>query len=80
MNDTITITSGLGFTPIYSASAIFLTGFTLLLVLQLVFAVRFWHFYGYAIGMVCGLLLEMLGYVAKLQLSRNQQNKNAYIM
>ncbi|CAI6089140.1 unnamed protein product, partial [Clonostachys chloroleuca] len=39
-----------------------------------------WRFYGYAIGMVGGLLLELVGYVAKVQLSYNQSNKNAYIM
>ncbi|EGX95823.1 RTA1 domain protein [Cordyceps militaris CM01] len=30
--------------------------------------------------MVCGLLLEMLGYIAKVQLAHSRTNKNAYIM
>ncbi len=70
----------LPFTPALAPNAVFLTIFVLLLAAQLVLAVRYWRFYGYAIGMVSGLLLESLGYVAKVQLAHNRKNKSAYIM
>lgn len=70
----------LNFTPMFSPSVIFASIFGLLLLTHLILAVRHWRYYGYAIGMLCGLLLEMLGYIAKVQLSRNRMNKNAYIM
>ncbi|RFU80136.1 hypothetical protein TARUN_2099 [Trichoderma arundinaceum] len=70
----------LSFTPLLAPNALFVTCFTILLLIQLVLTFRFWRFYGYAIGMLGGLLLELLGYVAKVQLSRSRTNKNAYIM
>ncbi|PTB79152.1 hypothetical protein M440DRAFT_1436501 [Trichoderma longibrachiatum ATCC 18648] len=70
----------LSFTPLLAPNALFITIFTILLLIHVLFAIRFWRFYGYAIGMLGGLLLELLGYVAKVQLSRNRANKNGYIM
>ncbi|UKZ54993.1 hypothetical protein TrVGV298_008809 [Trichoderma virens] len=70
----------LSFTPMLAPNAIFVTVFTILLIIQLVLTVRFWRYYGYAIGMLGGLLLELLGYVAKVQLSHSRTNKNGYIM
>lgn len=68
------------FVPILAPNAIFLTIFCILLLVHALLTFRYWRFYGYAIGMVGGLLLELVGYVAKVQLSYNQSNKNAYIM
>lgn len=70
----------LTFTPILAANAVFVAIFSVLLFCQALLTIKFWRHYGYAIGMLCGLLLEMLGCVAKVQLSHNRQNKNAYIM
>ncbi|KAK9236477.1 RTA1 like protein-domain-containing protein [Lipomyces kononenkoae] len=70
----------LPFTPLFGINAFFTSVFAVLLLVQLTFTVLFWSFYGYAIGMVCGLLLELLGYVAKVLLSHNREDKNGYIM
>lgn len=88
MNSTINSTSqippnGIGavsFTPLLAPNAIFVTSFILIFIIQIILTFRFWRFYGYAIGMLGGLLLELLGYVAKVQLSHNRANKNGYIM
>ncbi|KAH6887039.1 RTA1 like protein-domain-containing protein [Thelonectria olida] len=83
MNTSITPANGIGginFTPVLAANALFLTTYTILLLMHLLIAVRFWSTYGYSIGMTGGVLLELLGYVAKVQLSHNRSNKNAYIM
>ncbi|EHK48941.1 hypothetical protein TRIATDRAFT_17965, partial [Trichoderma atroviride IMI 206040] len=68
------------FTPLLAPNALFVTFFTILFTIQIILTARFWRFYGYAIGMLGGLLLELLGYVAKVQLSHNRANKNGYIM
>ncbi len=70
----------LPFTPLLAPSAVFASIFAIFFFLHLILAVVFRKYYGYAIGMVCGLLLEMLGYIAKVQLSHSRTNKNAYIM
>lgn len=88
MNSTANNTSqtppnGIGavsFTPLLAPNALFVTLFTILFIIQIILTTRFWRFYGYAIGMLGGLLLELLGYVAKVQLSLNRANKNGYIM
>ncbi|KAL6910460.1 RTA1 domain-containing protein [Trichoderma evansii] len=88
MNSTVNGTShippnGIGavsFTPLLAPNAIFVTIFTIIFIIQIILTTRFWRFYGYAIGMLGGLLLELLGYVAKVQLSHNRANKNGYIM
>lgn len=70
----------LPFTPLLAPSAIFTTIFGVLLVLHAVLACKFRRYYGYAIGMFCGLLLEFLGYIAKVMLSKDRKDKNGYIM
>jgi hypothetical protein len=69
----------ISFTPLLAPNAIFTTIFTTLLLFHVLLAIRFWRFYGYAIGMLGGLLLELLGYVAKVQLAHHG-DKNGYIM
>ena len=70
----------LPFTPQYKTNAAFVAIFTILLLVQTLLTIRSRRYYGYAFGMLSGLLLELLGYVAKVQLSHNRLNKNAYIM
>lgn len=70
----------LPFTPQMVPALIFSVVYGVLLSLQLLVAARFWRYYGNAIGMLCGLLLELLGYVAKVMLSRDRFNKNGYVM
>lgn len=70
----------LTFTPELTPNVIFLVLFIALMLGQIGLAVKFWRYYGYAIGMIGGLLLELLGYAAKVQLSNDRMNKNGYIM
>lgn len=70
----------LSFTPVLVPNVVFLVLFIALFVCQIALTVKFWRFYGYAIGMLGGLLLELLGYAAKVQLSKNRMDKNGYIM
>jgi hypothetical protein len=70
----------LSFKPLLAPNAIFVTVFIIIFLIQIILTTRFWRFYGYAIGMLGGLLLELLGYVAKVQLSHSRANKNGYIM
>jgi hypothetical protein len=69
----------ISFTPLLAPNAIFTTIFAILFLIHLIFTIRFWRFYGYAIGMLGGLLLELLGYVAKVQLAHHG-DRNGYIM
>ncbi len=82
--DTTTVSpNGVGalpFTPLQEPAVIFAVIFSVLLFLELLVAARFWRYYGHATGMLCGLLLELLGYVAKAMLSHDRMNKNGYIM
>ncbi|EPE02425.1 rta1 domain protein [Ophiostoma piceae UAMH 11346] len=70
----------LPFTPLLVPAVVFVAVFALLLALQSIVALRFWRYYGNAIGMLSGLLLELLGYVAKTMLARDRHNKNGYIL
>ncbi len=70
----------LSFVPSYAPNAFFLAVFVILLFAQIVLTYFFWRSYGYAIGMLGGLLLEVLGYAAKVMLSRDRGSKDGYIM
>ncbi|CAK7222874.1 hypothetical protein SBRCBS47491_005012 [Sporothrix bragantina] len=70
----------LPFTPLMVPAIIFAIIYGVLVFLQLLVAAHFWRYFGNAIGMICGLLLELLGYVAKVMLSHDRFNKNGYIM
>ena len=70
----------LPFTPMYQPNAVFLSFFVIIFVVQCVYTALFWKYYGYSIGMLGGVLLELLGYAAKLMLSHNPKDKNGYIM
>lgn len=72
--------AALSFTPLAVPNAVFLAIFCILLLVHLVLATHLYRWYGYMIGMLGGLLLEMLGYIAKVSLSKNRANKSAYIM
>jgi len=84
MNETTSNSpNGIGaisFTPIFAANVVFAVIFSILLSIQLILTARFWHYYGYAIGMLGGLLLEVLGCVAKAKLSHNRTDKDSYIL
>ncbi|KAH8693655.1 RTA1 like protein-domain-containing protein [Talaromyces proteolyticus] len=70
----------ISFTPLYAPNVIFTVIFSLLLLAQIILTTVYYRFYGYATGMLGGLLLELLGYAAKVMLSHDRGNKNGYIM
>lgn len=70
----------LPFTPLMVPALIFSIIYAVMLFVQLLVAGHFWRYYGNAVGMLCGLLLELLGYIAKVMLSHDRFNKNGYIM
>ncbi|KAL1898500.1 hypothetical protein Sste5346_003404 [Sporothrix stenoceras] len=70
----------LPFTPLMVPALIFAIVYAVMLFVQLLVVGRFWRYYGNAIGMLCGSLLELLGYIAKVMLSHDRFNKNGYIM
>lgn len=83
MNTTTSQPNGIAaidFSPLLAPNAIFLSFYSIFLLLHVLIAIRFWRFYGYSIGMVCGILLELIGYCGKVQLSHNRDNKDGYIM
>ncbi|KAL5587205.1 hypothetical protein FOVSG1_012341 [Fusarium oxysporum f. sp. vasinfectum] len=83
MNTTTSLPNSIeamGFSPLLAPNAIFLSFYSILLLLHVLIALRFWRFFGYSIGMVCGILLELVGYCGKVQLSHNRDNKDGYIM
>ncbi|KAG4258106.1 hypothetical protein FPRO03_03061 [Fusarium proliferatum] len=83
MNTTTSQPNGIAaidFSPLLAPNAIFLSFYSIFFLLHVLIAIRFWRFYGYSIGMVCGILLELIGYCGKVQLSHNRDNKDGYIM
>ncbi|KAH6983542.1 RTA1 like protein-domain-containing protein [Ilyonectria sp. MPI-CAGE-AT-0026] len=52
------------------ANAFFLAAFTLLLPFQVFFGIRY-RTWGFLVGMVCGLILEILGYAARVAPSKD---------
>lgn len=70
----------LTFTPFFSANIILAVLFAILLSVHMALTVRYWRYYGYAFGMLSGLLLELLGCIAKVQLSHNRADRSSYIM
>ena len=82
-NETELPANGIGalpFTPLYAQNALFVAVFTILFVSHILLTYHCCRFFGYASGMLGGLFLELLGYIAKVQLYHNRANKNAYIM
>ena len=70
----------LPFTPAYAPAAFFTAYYAIMLFCHCILAFAYRKYYGYAIGMICGLLLELLGYIAKVMLSNDRKNKNGYIL
>ena len=71
--------AGLHYQPSGIGNAIFLAIFILCLLGQ-VYILIFKKLWGYTVFLGLAFFLEILGYVAKIQLRGNQQNSSAYIM
>ncbi|KIW83722.1 hypothetical protein Z517_02968 [Fonsecaea pedrosoi CBS 271.37] len=65
--------------PTLAGNAIYTGIFGLLFALQLFFGIRY-RTWGFMVGMVCGILLEVVGYVGRLMLHDNIFDKNSFII
>ena len=71
--------AGLHYQPSGIGNAIFLVVFMLCLLGQ-IYILIFKRLWGYTVFLGTAFFLEILGYVAKIQLRSNQHNSSAYIM
>jgi len=65
--------------PSYGANLFFIILFAILIVPHLGLGI-FYKTWGFMIGMLFGLVLEVLGYVARVQLHNNPFDGNAFLM
>ena len=67
------------YVPTLAGNAVYAAAFGLLLVAQIVLGVKF-KTWGFMVGMVCGLILEVVGYAGRIMLHHNPFNFNNFIM
>lgn len=65
--------------PTLAGNAIYAAAFGLLLIAQLGLGMKY-KTWGFMIGMVCGLLLEIVGYAGRIMLHNNVFDFNNFIM
>lgn len=65
--------------PTVPGNATYAGIFGVLLVAQLVFGIRF-KTWGFMVGMICGLILEVVGYIGRIMLHHNPFNFNNFII
>lgn len=69
----------LDYFPTYAGNLAYLVIFALLLVLQTGLG-AWYRTWGFLVGMICGLLLEVLGYVGRLKLNKNPFEFDAFLL
>lgn len=65
--------------PTLGGNAAYAAIFALILVLQIGLGVRY-RTWGFAVGMFAGLLLELLGYVGRIQMHSNIFDQDPFLM
>lgn len=65
--------------PSLAGNGIYATAFGLLLIAQLWQGIKY-KTWGFMVGMVCGLFLEVVGYAGRIMLHNNPFNFNSFIM
>lgn len=65
--------------PNFAGNIIFAAIFGLLFVVQLGLGIKY-KTWGFRVGMICGLLLEVVGYVGRIMLYNNPFDFNNFIM
>lgn len=65
--------------PSYGANLFFAILFAVLLVPHLGLGI-YYRTWGFMVGMVCGLILEVLGYIARVMLHNNPFESNAFLL
>jgi hypothetical protein len=67
------------YVPTLVGNALFLAIFSLFLVFQAILAFNF-RTWSYNFAMACGLILEVIGYVARIQMHENPFKSNPFVM
>jgi hypothetical protein len=65
--------------PTLAGNAVYAAAFGLLLIVQLGLGIKY-KTWGFTVGMICGLLLEVVGYAGRIMLHDNPFNFNNFIM
>lgn len=65
--------------PTLAGNAVYAAVFGLLLIMQLGLGIKY-KTWGFMVGMICGLALEVVGYTGRLLLHGNPFNFNNFIM
>ena len=73
------VLANVDYVPSLGGNAFYLAVFSLLLVLQLVFGFR-WRTWSFAGAMFGGLALEVIGYVARIQMHDNPFTSDPFLM
>lgn len=71
--------ASVSYVPSLAANALYLALFSLLLVIQVFLGIRD-RTWGFMVGLVGGLVLEIIGYVARVQLHYNPFLSNPFLM
>lgn len=71
--------ASVSYVPSLAANALYLALFSLLLVIQVFLGIRY-RTWGFMVGLVGGLVLEIIGYVARVQLHYNPFLSNPFLM
>lgn len=65
--------------PTLAGNTVYAAAFGLLLIAQLGLGIKY-KTWGFMVGMICGLFLEVVGYAGRIMLHNNPFNFNNYIM
>ena len=65
--------------PTLAGNAVYAAAFGLLLIAQLGLGIKY-KTWGFMVGMICGLVLELVGYAGRIMLHDNPFNFNNFIM
>ena len=67
------------YVPTLAGNTLYATIFGILLLVQLVFGIRY-KTWGYLVGMIGGLLLEVLGYIGRIQMHSNPFTQGPFLL
>jgi hypothetical protein len=65
--------------PTLAGNAVYAAAFGLLLIMQLMLGIKY-KTWGFTVGMICGLILEVVGYAGRVMLHANPFDFNNFIM
>lgn len=67
------------YVPTLAGNAVYAAAFGLLLIVQLWLGIKY-KTWGFTVGMICGLILEVVGYAGRIMLHDNPFDFNNFIM